>query len=282
MGGPTVMKDFLRRRALGAYFVLAFGISWAGAWLGLGRSYLRGEVLELEALLVPGLLMIAGPCLASIVLTAVLDGRTGLREMWRRMIRWRVSARWYLPLLLFPVAILATLWPLSRLQFPELAPTFFVPGIMMGTMAGLVEEVGWTGFATPRMHERYGPMAGSVVLGFLHALWHLPADFLGNSRGFGHDWLPYFAGFFLFIVALRVLMGWVYANTQSVLLGQLMHASSTGFLAILIPIGVGGHPWVSFYTLYAVMLWGAVVVVLAVSGEKLRRAANVPTIAART
>ena len=72
-------------------------------------------------------------------------------------------------------------------------------------------------------------------------------------------------------MALRILMGWVYANTESVLLGQLMHASSTGFLGVLVPIGIGGSHWASFYTVYAVVIWGAVVVVVARYGEKLVR-----------
>lgn len=264
----------LRRHAVGAFFASAFTLSWVGAWLGLGPAYLRGETIDLEGLLFPGLLMVAGPCLAAVALTLGLDGRSGLRELWHRTIRWRVGGRWYLPPLIFPVLILATLLPLSVLQFSELAPTFFAPGILMGLLAGFVEEIGWTGFATPRMHRRYGPLVASLLLGFLHALWHAAPDFLGNSREFGRDWLPYFAGFFLFVVALRVLMGWVYANTGSVLLGQLMHASSTGFLAVLVPIDIGGSPWASFYPLYAVVLWGSVVAVVALYGERLVRHSN--------
>jgi membrane protease YdiL (CAAX protease family) len=144
-------------------------------------------------------------------------------------------------------------------------------GIVMGLVAGLVEEIGWTGFALPRMQTQHGILGASIILGFVHALWHLAADYLGNSNAFGDHWLPYFAGFFIFVIALRVLIAWVYANTESLLLAQFMHASSTGFLAVLVPIGIGGLYWSNFYTAYAVVLWGAVVIVLARYGEGLVR-----------
>lgn len=263
-------EGFVRRHAVGVYFVLAFAISWFGAVLGLGPAYLRGGSVEPSELWLPGLLMISGPCLAGLGLTYALDGREGLRALWSRLTRWR-AGRWYAAVLIFPILILATLVSLSILVSPELTPSLFAPGIVMGLAAGLLEEIGWTGFALPRMRARHGILVASLVLGFVHALWHGVADFLGNSNEFGEHWLPYFAGFFLFVIGLRVLIGWVYANTESALLAQLMHASSTGFLGVLLPIGIGGSYWASFYTVYAVVIWGAVVLVVARYGEKLVR-----------
>lgn len=263
-------EGFVRRHAVGVYFVLAFAISWFGSVLGLGPAYLRGGSVELTELWLPGLIMISGPTVAGLGLTYALDGREGLRALWGRLTRWRAGG-WYAALLIFPILILATLVPLSILVSPKLTPSMFAPGIVMGLVAGLLEEIGWTGFALPRMRARHGILGASLALGFVHALWHGVADFLGNSNDFGEHWLPYFAGFFLFVMALRVLMGWVYANTESALLGQLMHASSTGFLGVLVPIGIGGSYWASFYTVYAVVIWGAAVVVVARYGEKLVR-----------
>ena len=241
--------------------------------LGLGPAYLQGRSVEPSELWLPGFLMISGPCLAGLGLTYALDGRDGLRSLWVRLTRWR-AGRWYAALLIFPVLILATLLPLSIVVSPELTPGMFLPGIVMGLVAGLFEEVGWTGFALPRLRARHGILGASLTLGFVHALWHGPTDFLGNSIEFGEHWFAYFAGFFLFVMALRVVMGWVYANTESVLLGQLMHASSTGFLGVLVPIGIGGSFWAAFYTVYAVLLWGAAVFLVARYGEKLVRPAG--------
>ena len=123
------------------------------------------------------------------------------------------------------------------------------------------------------MRRTRGILGASIVLGFVHALWHLPADYLGNSNAFGAQWLPYFASFFVFVIALRILIAWVYTNTESVLLAQLMHASSSGFLAVLVPIGIGGLNWSTFYATYAVVLWGAVAIVLARYGDEWTRPA---------
>jgi membrane protease YdiL (CAAX protease family) len=124
---------------------------------------------------------------------------------------------------------------------PELSPIFLTPGIVMGLLAGLVEEVGWMGFAYPMMQLNRSILRTGIYLGLLHALWHIVPDFLGNYNALGGYWLPYFLGFTVFVVALRVLIVWVYANTGSLLLAQLMHASSTGFFVILIPTGREGR-----------------------------------------
>lgn len=265
------MRSLARRHPLGGYFALAFGISWTGSLVGMGPAFQRGEPLQMEELWLPGLLMISGPALAGLAMTALVDGRAGLRELLARVTRWRVGLRWYAPLLVFPGLILATLLPLALFVEPSLWPIFFAPGIAMGLVAGLFEELGWTGFAFPRMQAKHGLLGAALVFGFVHGVWHVPPDFLGNSSAFGAHWLPYMAGFFLFVMALRVLIAWVWANTGSVWLAQLMHASSTGSLGILVPIGIGGLPWAIFYPLYAVVLWGAVAIVLVRYGEALVR-----------
>ncbi len=162
-----------------------------------------------------------------------------------------------------------TLFPLSIYVSPDLTPTFFAFGIILGLLAGFIEEVGWMGFAFPIMVKKTGVLGASLILGFMHALWHLPADFLGNWREFGLPWLTYFAGFFIFVIALRVLIAWVYVHTRSLFLSQMMHASSSGFLSVLVPIGVGGLNWTFFYTIYAVVLWAAAVFLIAKFGENL-------------
>jgi len=263
------LKTFIQRYSVWFYFLIAFSISWISVYLGMGPAFVSGDVLGLDDFLIWGLLMVAGPAIAGVSMIYLTEGMTGIRALIGRFARWRVGPRWYIALLIFPVLILATLLPLSFFVSPDLAPNIFPIGILMGLIAGFLEEIGWTGFVFPRMLNKYSAVSASVILGFIHAVWHIPADFLGNSRTFGDQWLPYMAGFFIFVMALRVLMGWVYVNTRSLFLGQLMHSSSTGFLSILVPIGIGGLNWSVFYTVYAVILWGAAVIVIARYGESL-------------
>jgi membrane protease YdiL (CAAX protease family) len=265
------IKDYARRHPAGLYFCLAFGISWTGALLTGRAIFLRGESVELEDLAVMGMSILTGPLVAGFAMTYLVNGRAGLQELLARLVKWRVGSRWYAALLIFPILLLVVSLALSTWVSPEMSPIFFAPGIVMGLIAGSFEEVGWMGFAYPMMQSKRGILRTSIYLGFVHALWHILPSFLGSYPALDDQWLPYFIGSFVFIVALRVLIVWVYANTESLLLAQLMHASSTGFFAMLIPTDMAPANWVVFYWVYAVVLSAAAGVVVARYGRNLRR-----------
>lgn len=262
-------ETVLHRYPVVSYFILVFLISWGSSLLLGGPKYLRGEPLDINDALIMAPLMILAPTIVGVALTALLDGKAGLRDLWARVRKWRVGGRWYAVALIFPALILILAYLLAALIAPELTPNFLTFGILSGLFAGFFEEVGWMGFAYPRMQAKRTALSASLILGFIHALWHVLADFLGNSAAFGSSWLPYMAGFFVFVWALRVLIVWVYENTESVFLTQVIHASSTGFLAILIPIGIPGWNWAVFYPIYAVALWIVAALVIARYGKTL-------------
>ncbi len=120
------------------------------------------------------------------------------------------------------------------------------------------------------MKGRRSALGTSIYFGVIHGIWHVVADFLGNYNTFGGYWLPYFFGFFLHVVALRLLIVWVYSNTDSVFLAILMHASSTGFFGILISTTMAPVNWVIFYNVYGVVLCLAASVVALKYGRTLR------------
>jgi membrane protease YdiL (CAAX protease family) len=269
------IKAYARWHPVVAYFCLAFVIAWGGSLLTAGPGFLSGESIELEEeavqLLGVGLSVLAGPLVASLAMTYLVDGGAGLRDLVRRTARWQVGVRWYAALLIFPVLLLAVSLALAAWVSPELSPIFFAPGIVMGLLAGLIEEVGWMGFVYPLMRSKQNILRAAIALGLLHALWHIVPNFLGSYNALEEYWLPSFAGSFLFITALRILIVWVYENTQSLLLAQLMHASSTGFYAILIPTNVAPANWALFTWVYAVVLAASAVVVVALYGRDLTR-----------
>ena len=269
------IKDYAGRHPVAAYFCLAFVIAWGGSLLTAGPGFLGGESVDLdddpEGLLGVGLSVLAGPLVAGFAMAYLVNGRAGLRDLASRTARWRVGARWYAALLIFPVLLLAVSLALAASVSPELSPIFFAPGILMGLLAGLIEEVGWTGFAYPLMRAKQNILRAAIALGLLHALWHIVPSFLGSYNALGGYWLPSFAGSFVFITALRILIVWVYENTQSLLLAQLMHASSTGFYAILIPTHVAPANWVLFTCVYAAVLSASAVAVVALYGRDLTR-----------
>jgi len=262
----------VRRHPVLTYFGLAFTISWVGCLLAAGPKFIRGEIMQPVDGLLVFLAMLLGPSFSGVALTAFLDGRNGLRELRSRMMRGRVGAAWYATPLVFPLLIVVVIVVLRALVSKEFALTFELLGVPIGLMAGFFEEIGWTGFALPRMLGRRSVLLVAVGLGLLQTIWHLAADFLTASGSRGAYWLPHFATFIVSMTAMRVLLVWAYANTGSVLLAQLVHASSTGFLAVLVPLSLSPARDTLFYAVYSVVLWGAVAVVVVLFGKNLVRA----------
>ena len=258
-----------RRDPLRSYFAVVFGISWGGILIVMGyRDFNLMELRPLDTGLVFAS-MLLGPSVAGLAMTAMLDGRAGLRHLASQAALYRVGLRWYaVALLTMPMLLLATLWPLSVFVDPAFAPRFQWPLFAIGLVAGSFEEVGWTGFATPRLLARHRlPLAG-LSLGLVWALWHVLVDFRQNFNSLGMAWLLEFAVFYVAaLTAYRLLMTWVYANTQSLLLAALMHASYTGWLFVLYPARslAQGLVW---QTALALALWAVVAAVLAVLARR--------------
>jgi membrane protease YdiL (CAAX protease family) len=91
---------------------------------------------------------------------------------------------------------------------------------MVGGQAG--EEIGWRGYALPRLAARFGLGGASIVLGVFWACWHLPLFYLRGAETFGQS----FPVYLLQVTALSVAIAWLFWNTQgSLLLTMLMHAA---------------------------------------------------------
>jgi membrane protease YdiL (CAAX protease family) len=260
----------VKRHPLSAYFVLAYALA-ALALAVVGPPHLAGTAPPPSAALVMFPVMVVGIALIGVALTAITTGKPGLRALRSRLGRWHVPLGWYALLLLPPLAILSVLGLLHFLVSPAFAPAFLLFGIPAGLFAGFTEEVGWTGFAYPRMSAGWGARTAACVLGLLWGLWHLPVvDSLGAASPHGVWWPAFFAAFIALVSGLRVLIGWVYSNTGSVLLPQLLHASSTGSLVVLGAAHVTPAQETLWYALYGVVLWGVAAVALVHWGASRR------------
>jgi len=277
------IKVLIQRHPIVTYFGLAYLISYGGFLVLVGPKLLRGQPMQSTDAFILFPVIVVGVCLAGIALTGIVNGASGLRDLFSRMIRWRVGVRWYAVVLLTPpVLILAVLLTFRTLISPVFAPNMLLLGIPFGLLPGFFEEVGWTGYAFPKMRVKRSALAASLLLGLLWGLWHAPVvDYLGAATPHGVYWAPFFLAFIAILMAMRVLIAWVYSNTNSVLLAQLMHASSTGFLIILSPSRVSPAQETLWYAIYAAALWIVVALVVARYGKGLvRRPMQVKTIEA--
>jgi membrane protease YdiL (CAAX protease family) len=214
--------------------------------------------------------MLLGPTFAGIVLTRIVDGKSGLRVLFSQMCRAWVLPRWYTALLLPPALVLTVLLLLERFASPVYAPNRFFMGILFGIPAGFLEEIGWMGYAFPKMRSETNGLAPSILLGLLWSLWHLPViNYLGTATPHGGYWLPFFLAFSLTMTAMRVLIAWIYTNTKSVLLAQLMHVSSTSSLVVFSAARVTAAQEAMWYALYGTVLWIAVGIVVKTFGRRL-------------
>jgi membrane protease YdiL (CAAX protease family) len=237
----------VKRHPLIAYFLLSYTLTWL-AWLpyvlsehGLGLLPLRMPELlgsSQTSGVLPGAYL--GPVTAAFVVTALVDGRAGLRRWAARLVRWRVNMRWYTGVLLVVplVCVLATLpLPGASLHLPGLGVLAAYPVmlVMQFLTTGVAEEPGWRDFAQPRLQRRFGPLVGSLVLGPLWGAWHLPL-FLTEWGGWPHvTWLMV-AEFLGGTVLLSIVMTWVFNRTgESLPLIMLLHANVNSMFSLVWP-----------------------------------------------
>jgi uncharacterized protein len=262
-------ESFLHRQPVASYFALTFAVSWIGALLVAAPHVIRGQPLpKLTGILMfPAMLL--GPSVVGIVLTRLVDGPTGLRDLFSRMGLVHFPLRWYAALLIPPLLVLIVLLCLQSFVSPVYTPNRFLVGLAFGIPAGFFEEIGWMGLAFPKMQVKLPALGAAVLLGIFWGVWHMPViDYLGTATPHGAYWLPFFLSFTAAMTAMRVLIAWLYSNTRSVLLCQLMHVSSTSSLVIFSPPRVSAAQEAFWYAVYAAALWIAVALLALVYGTK--------------
>ena len=201
------------------FFFYTFVLSWLGFALAMALPQFGGAIFTFA---------ICMPALVAIWLTGTAQGETGLQALFARVIEWRVSWKWYVFAIGFMIAIRLGAAAIIRLgtgAWPQFHFDWLI--IVAGTLVSMPavagEEIGWRGYALPRLGPRFGYGAGSAILGGAWAIWHLPVFFLLPGNGnYGQSFPLFFAG----VVPLSIAMGWLFIHSKgSVLLAVLMHSA---------------------------------------------------------
>ncbi|NLP10450.1 CPBP family intramembrane metalloprotease [bacterium] len=276
-----IAQGFLTKHPVRTYFALTITLSWSGLLMVGGAGLVAGSNWQTDPRFLPAIqTMLLGPPVTGILCTILFSGTAGLRDLLVRLIRWRVHVRWYAVALLGAPLVQGSVLMALSLSSPVYLPAIvnasdraalLLPAIAYGLLGGLVEELGWTGFAIPRLRTRFGVLTTGIIVGVVWGVWHMlqmwwvgSTSFDGVSAGI---FLPvYFLTAIAALTAYRVLMVWVYDRTASVLIAVLMHGSYIICTLFVFAPPTTGMPFLLYSVAFVVVLWLAVGVAAAVAG----------------
>lgn len=219
------------------YFGLTYAITWGllGPWVYLYHHHMAGEFPWWFILM--GMTGGYGPTIAALTITAYLQHRDGIRRLLSKLLIWRVDLRWYAFVAFSPVLVLllaVLIFTLSGGNVGQFEPTelclTFLPTLLFALPFGPVaEELGWRGFALPKLQEMYSPLRSSIILGTIWTFWHLPMFWfpgaaLSSATEIG---LASISLYLVHTIVQAILFTWVFNHTKgSVLVAILFHGFS--------------------------------------------------------
>lgn len=243
-------RNLILKYQLATFFMLAFLLG-AGYVVLVAQGILPSGVGLASALSASG---------AGIVVIAVAEGRSGLRRLFRRLLIWRVGIGYWLFSLLFPIPVFlfgSLLNPFFGGEPLALRGTEPVPGILpmfaaFLVVAGLGQELGWTGFLLTGLQSRYTALVSSLIRGVLVGIWHLPLLLYSSLQNPAFDDFPYTGwiaqnGFLtafavivlMFALPWSILYTWVFNNTGgSLLLVAILHGSEFWVAYLMMTKGI--------------------------------------------
>ena len=253
----------IKRYPVAAFFTLTYAISWA-VWVPLAVTQIDTPFYKIGAF---------GPTLAALLLTVLMSGRAGLKRLLRPLLTWRVHIGWYLFSFLITavgalIAIGLHVWlGGARPTFNDPAQLYLVIPVFLYVLftSVLGEEIGWRGYALPRLQARHSALHASLILGLVWGAWHLPLFWMAGNF---HQQIP-ISLFLLQTTGFSILYTWMYNHTRgSLLLAHLFHAASNTTIGVLpvLPMDTGG----SLRPLWLVvgLLWSVALIVVARYGPK--------------
>jgi membrane protease YdiL (CAAX protease family) len=240
----------MKRRPLLAYFAMTFGLTWGlGACFFLFPAQLTAAFGKVSVTNPLFILAVYAPGISALVVTGAIDGAAGIRLLLGRFLRWRIGIQWYLAILVgIPMlSVIAMLLNEALTQTPlgiehwyqlfllgpngrNFADAARAGGLLSGMLVlsgsffadpgPLGEELGWRGFALPRLLDGRSALVAGVILGIIWGVWHLPAFLIGGTPQNSMS----FPLFMIGAVGISVLMTWAFKGTGgSVLATALIH-----------------------------------------------------------
>jgi uncharacterized protein len=266
---PVRTQSLVRRHPLISFFVLTYALTWT-LWVPLVvfRDQIPGPLVFV--LLVLGSNV---PSVLGVLFVALLRGRSGVRILLGRLLRARIGLRWYLAAVALAVPALCAVWVSTLLGGPSpvvvttisAVVVSFLFSIFPGSAVG--EELGWRGFALPRLQVRHSALAASLIVGVVWGIYHFPLFLLGSPTRPLALFLPFAIG----CVIMSIFYTWMYNGTGgSLLIVVLLHATTNLPLTVVYaPLGERVVP--VFWLLDAILAITAAVLIARTGAATLSR-----------
>jgi len=225
-------------------------------------------------------------------MTAVLDGKSGVKLLLRRVFIWRVGIGYWLFAVLFLVpailigSLLNPFFYGNPVSFSNLRLTFniFPMVIAFFIVAGLGQELGWTGFLLPRLQTRFGALVSSLIRATLVIIWHLPLLIYSRIQPYTIQYFPYGEwiiqkGFLITFFAMVMLslpwsifFTWMFNNTKgSLLLVATLHGSEIWLVYLITGMGINPKNLDNYWGYGIVMLLTAIFIIIVSGLQNLSR-----------
>lgn len=237
-------SGLIARYPVASFFILALAISWIAWspwWLGqdgLGLLPIPGS-LQVIALVNP--LGIFGPAAAALIVIRATDGHAGVRRFWGHVTSLRLGPLWWSAALLGVPAILlvgvillpGTLGSFTTDGMTEVLMIYPVQLLGIVFLGGGLEEIGWRGFAQPKLQKKTSPLVAALLIGIVWAAWHAPL-FLTQTWDTPRSTIAQVLLYVVVVMGLSVIMAWVRNGSGSTLAAVLAHSSVNGSLGVLV------------------------------------------------
>lgn len=261
----------VRQHPVVGFFVLAFGISWA-FWIPIALS--SQGILSFQMPFFLFVLAGYGPSLAGIIIAGLEKGRSGVGELLGRLLLWRVGIQWY-AFVMFSTALVAVSVLLVYTLFgskpahinflAQLGSLVSILPILILLGGPMPEELGWRGFALPKLLSKYNALTSSMIVGVMWGLWHLPAFWIRGAGQHGQPILWFMVG----APAVSILYTWVYVHTKgSLLIAVLYHTAFDSTIYLALPAFPTAQAMSMAFMLTVLLLWVMALIVVLIFGPQ--------------
>lgn len=232
-------------------------------------------------MLVPGLLGAYGPSIAALILTRKEKGASGMRQLLSGLTIWRVAPGWWgVALFGFP-AMLAFAIVVYHFtggvlgRFEPGAWCFLIPIVLVTALpfGPLGEELGWRGYALPRLQARHSALTSSLIIGVVWTFWHIPLFWIpGAALG---PWesvsIASVSTYLVSTVGTAILFTWLFNNTRgSILIAIVLHMATNASGRILFAMfpDLTEDALSSIIVLAIILKWAVVVALIVIFGSR--------------